>query len=628
MSIRQELQVLAQGFPELPGCYLMKNREGEVIYVGKAKNLKNRVNSYFTNSHKPPRMEILVGHVRDVDFIIVENEAAALVLENNLVKKHWPRYNIRLKDDKSYPYVVISGDEEFPRLDYQRRPKRRPGDQVFGPFVIGSRIGEVVKILTQSFQLRDCTLRDFLSRKEPCLLYQMKQCSAPCVGKVSMAQYREDLNHALDFFRNKGAKSLQVLRRRMLEESEQQAFERAAIIRDAIVKIEQFIQFQQANVEVCDGVQDADYIACHIGELEVDISLYILRHGMILGHKNFHFPVVDAIDELNQVLLNYLLQYYSTTQESLPAQLIFDIDPPLVKLFSQALHKTLRQKIVVKAPSAKTIAIIKLTREHAKESQRVRVTNRQSVYSGLNKLAELLGMSERPHIMECFDVAVFQGKSPTASQVVFVDGRPEKSRYRHYNLQERPEGNNDFAMMRELFERRIDNGSLPDIFVVDGGVAQVNTVKRVLQEFQLSIPIVGIAKSKNLSSTQKLRLKKRSSGEAVKSEERLIIPNRSNPYLLSKHQSLFRILVQMRDEAHRFSRKLHHKREQKRVIHSWIEQIPGVGHEVKKDILRNLVHSTEQLVEMNLSQLSRALGAPMPAVRKVKKFLQNRMGSK
>ena len=614
---RKQLLDLSHHFPQLPGCYLIKDREQKVIYVGKARNLKKRVSSYFTEAKKSAKTEILIGHARDVDFIIVENEAAALVLENNLIKKYRPRYNIHLKDDKSYPYVVVSGDEEFPRLEYQRRPKRKRGDQIFGPFAVGSHASEVVRTLTQSFQLRDCTRRDFLSRKEPCLLYQMKQCSAPCVGKVSQEQYRRDLGYALDFFKNKGEESLKILKHRMHAASDEEAFERAAIIRDATTRLQQFVHFQQENAEIHQGVRDADYIAYHAGELEVDISIYILRHGVILGHKNFHFPVVDAIDELNQVLLSYLLQYYCTTQESLPQKLILDLGPPAVKLFAEAIKEVLPQKIVVVSPRGKNKSIIELTKEHAQKSQEVRVSNQQSVYSGLNKLAELLSMAERPQVMECFDVAVFQGKSPTASQVVFIDGRPDKSRYRYYHLQERSEGNNDFAMMRELFERRLDNGDLPDVFIVDGGVAQVNTVKKVLEELDLAIPVVGIAKAKTLASVQRWKLK-----EVEKSDERLVIPNRSNPFILSKNRALFRIIVQMRDEAHRFSRKLHHKREEKRVIHSWIDRIPGVGREIKKDILRHLVHTPEQLVQMNLEQLSRSLGITLGVARRVKSYLE------
>ena len=592
----------------------MMNQKEEVIYVGKAKNLKNRVSSYFTGSAKYPKTQILISRIWRIDFMIVENEAEALVLENNLIKKFLPRYNIRLRDDKSYPYVMVVGDEDFPRLEYQRRPRRKKGDQVFGPFVSGSGVSDVVKILTRSFQLRDCTLRDFLSRKEPCLLYQMKQCSAPCVGKISQREYREDLNHALDFFKNKGKRSIDILKRRMIFASEQEAFERAAVIRDAVLKLEKFMEFQQQNAEIHGGVEDADYIAYHIGEFEVDISIYLLRYGVIWGHKNFHFPVVDIIEDFHQVCLSYLLQYYSSTKESYPQLLVIDLGEDSVKLFADALQRIIEQRIVVEAKRRESEGIIQLTREHARESQRVRMQNQQSVYSGLNKLAELLKMSERPQVLECFDIAIFQGKSPTAAQVVFVDGRPEKSRYRHYHLHERPEGNNDFAMMGELFERRLDRGDLPDVFIVDGGRGQVNVVRKVLEELELEIPVLGIAKERKGASFDSRENR----------HERLFIPGRLNPYLLSKNPPLFRLLVQMRDEAHRFSRKLHHKRETKRVINWWIDEVPGIGREVKKDILRHLVHTPEQLQEMNLQQLARAIGVSVRVARRVKQYLEKR----
>ncbi|MCY4645108.1 MAG: excinuclease ABC subunit UvrC [Bacteriovoracales bacterium] len=627
----QELKDLAQRFPKLPGCYLMKNRKGEVIYVGKAKNLKNRIKSYFHSTHQSPKTKVMMGRVHDMDFIIMENEASALVLENNLIKKHRPRYNIDLKDDKSYPYIVISSSEEFPRLEYRRRPVRKKGERIFGPFATGSRLGEVVRILTQSFQLRDCTLRDFLSRKEPCLLYQMNQCSAPCVGKISREEYRKDLNHALNFFKNKASRSLDILAERMNKASKEEAFERAALIRDAIHKLEQFTGFQQKNAEIHKGVRDADYIAYHRGEIEVDVSLYILRHGMIWGHKNFHFPLGDIMDDLERVLASGLLQYYSDSKESLPKRIIVDMEESAVELLAKALPEVLGENIEVSIPMRGDRAMIELAQGHAKESQAVRTLSEKSVYGALDKLAELLELGERPSVLECFDVAVFQGKSPTASQVVFVDGHPDKSKYRHYHLRERPEGNNDTAMMGELFERRMEKSPYPDIFIVDGGLGQVHVAQKVLEERGVDIPVVGVAKAKTLPLRQKLKAKKEAlrasksiTKSTTKSEERLVIPGRSRPFVLSKHRALFQLLVQMRNEAHRFSRKLHHKKERKRLIHSWIDAIPGVGKEIKKDILRNLVHTKEQLGEMNLIELSRALGVSVSVSKKVKAFFKGR----
>jgi excinuclease ABC subunit C len=243
-----------------------------------------------------------------------------------------------------------------------------------------------------------------------------------------------------------------------------------------------------------------------------------------------------------------------------------------------------------------------MSRKHAEETQRVRMTNMDSVFVGLNKLKDLLGLKERPQILECYDVAIWQGQSPTASQVVFEEGKPDKTKYRYYHLETRPEGNNDFAMMREVIERRSDNGNLPDVFVIDGGVAQVNTVTAVLSELKLEVPVVGIAKSKDLT-TGDYRAK-----EISRTEERLIIPGRPNPYILSKCPPLFKIIVSMRDEAHRFSRKLHHKAESKRVLSTWLDEVKGLGEDAKKKVLSQLSMSQEELRDYSVSDLMNYFG--------------------
>jgi excinuclease ABC subunit C len=557
-----KLEEKARSLPLMPGCYLMKNDKEQIIYVGKAKNLRSRVQSYFNQSNKSPKTEILVSHIRDFDFMMTENDAEAFVLENNLIKKHTPKYNIRLKDDKSYPYVVINNGEPFPKLQYVRRVKRVKGIEVYGPFVTGSNISEVLRVLTKSFSLRDCSLSEFRRRKEPCLLYQMKQCSAPCVNKISAIDYEKDLDFARDLFLGNGRKIFNELERRMQMAAEDEAFEAAAIIRDNVNVLKEFAgNFRQENAEM-EADRDIDIIAFYRGEIEVDISIYMMRNGILLGHKNFHFANVDvdAEENINEQVLNFLFQYYSSTHDSFPDTVFTHFTPQENQFFETAL-KTLQKSIRVRNPQKKYEALLGLTRDHAFESQRMRTLQEDSSYIGLNKLKELLNLRERPIVLECYDIAIFQGTSPTASQIVFHDGKPDKKNYRHYHLQERPEGNNDFAMMKEVIERRLDNGNLPDVFIVDGGMGQVNIFKEALKEFKIEIPVVGIAKSKTIRS--KLGFKQE---EIKKSEERLIIPGRTNPYMLNNNRSLFKIIVQMRDEAHRFSRRLHHKTELKRII--------------------------------------------------------------
>ncbi len=556
----EKLLEKARLLPTKSGCYLMKNKHDQIIYVGKAKSLKSRVSSYFNYSAKNPKTEILVSHVVDFDFIITDNDAEAFVLENNLIKKHAPKYNIRLKDDKSYPYVVVNHNEPFPRLEYIRRVKKNKKLEVFGPFVTGSSVGEVLKILTKVLNLRDCTLAEFRRRKEPCLLFQMKQCSAPCMGKISAEEYEHDLSLALDIFKSSGKKVLKFFETKMLEASDGEEFERAGHLRDQLQLLKTFIQdFRQENAEHLDE-KNIDVIAFYQGEAEVDISIYMMRNGLLLGHKNFSFSNLDLNDELNEEVLNFLFQYYNETYDILPDVVVTQFGDAENASFESAL-KSIQEKIRVQMPGKKYQRLHDLTRDHAFEQQRVRKLNQDSVYVGLNKLKDLLNLRERPVVLECYDIAIFQGKSPTAAQIVFHDGKADKKAYRHYTLAEREEGNNDFAMMKELITRRVDNGRLPDVFIVDGGLGQVNIFREVLKEFAIDIPVVGIAKSKVKKGKDSFKKE-----NVSRSEERLIIPGRVNPYLLHQNKSLFKIIVQMRDEAHRFSRRLHHKHESERFF--------------------------------------------------------------
>ncbi len=610
-----KLQEKARALPRKPGCYLMKSSQGKVLYVGKAKDLKARVSSYFQNSAKSPKTEILVGHIRDFDFVLTDTEAEALVLENNLIKKHTPKYNIMMRDDKSYPYVTVDFNEDFPRLLYQRRVKRTQGKKVFGPFVHGSSISDVLRIIVKSFQLRDCTLREFQSRKEPCLLYQIKQCSAPCVNKISKSDYARDLELATNFFEDKGEQSLEILEMRMHELADNEEFEHAAMIRDNLEVLRKFMEFsRQENAEIKGDARNVDILAYHIGDIEVDLAVYLIRNGLLLGHKNFHFPVVDCSEEVESEVINFFFQYYSSGSEALPEVIATDFSNENNQLFEKALASI--SDIKVQKPKTKNLdlsSLMKLTKDHAKEHQRVRITNEDSVYVGLNKLKELLGLRERPVTLECYDIAIFQGQSPTAAQIVFRDGKPDKKSYRYYHLEERAEGNNDFAMMKEVLERRIDNGDLPDVFIADGGKGQLSTFQKVLEEAGLDIPVCSIAKSKAKGEFHSEKIER--------TEERLFIPNRSNPYLLAKNKSLFKIVTQMRDEAHRFSRKLHHKAEKKRTISSWVDQVEGVGPKMREKILSNLELSPTDLSRMSPEKIAEELDVPLRIAKNILKVV-------
>ncbi len=613
MTDIKQLLEKANVLPQGPGCYLMKDKNSRVIYVGKAKKLKSRVVSYFNQSAKSLKTEYMVSHVHDFDFILTHSDAESFVLENNLIKEHTPKYNIRLRDDKSYPYIQINWNEQFPRLEYVRRPKKVKNTELFGPFPHGSNISMILRVLTKSFSLRDCSLTEFRTRKTPCLLYQMKQCSAPCVGLISQEQYEDDIKLAMGLFqgKSKAQKTINTLKDRMMLFAENEEYEHAAIIRDHLKLLEEFMtQSFDQQVETLDDDKNFDVWAFYEGPEEIDFSVYMVRSGMLLGQKNFSFVKSELIEEIDEEIIQKIWQYYEGSEELAPEMLIIDRETDDLQTLGDAL------KVKVKGRMKKYLPLITMCRRHAEESQRVRIANEDSVYIGLRKLQELLNLKERPRLLECYDIAIWQGQSPAASQIVFEEGKADKTRYRYYHMQTRPEGNNDFAMMEEVISRRIQHGKLPDVFVVDGGVAQVNTVTAVMRQNQLDIPVVGIAKARDLTRGDF------KSKEVDRSEERLIIPGRTNPYVLNKCPSLFKIIVSMRDEAHRFSRKLHHKAESKRTMTTWLDEISGLGIESKKKILSQLTMTKEELKDLNVTDLSNLFGIKTPQAKALWEHLQ------
>ncbi len=610
MKKTDELLEKANSLPQGPGCYLMRDRNGRVIYVGKAKKLKSRVATYFNNSVKGYKTDYMVSHVVDFDFFITRSDAESFVLENNLIKEHTPKYNIRLRDDKSYPYLQVNANEPFPRLEYVRRPKKAKGVKLFGPYPPGSNISMILRILTKSFGLRDCSLSEFRSRKTPCLLHQMKQCSAPCVQLITTESYAADLDAAMGFFQGSGRakRTLRRLQEKMQTYAEAEEFEMAAVIRDHILLLDEFLQKSyDQKVESIQSDKNIDVWSYWNGNEEVDLSLYLIRGGLLLGQKNFHFVKGELIEELADEILQKVLAYYADQEELTPDLVVLDFEEEEIKDVAEAL-KLVGDARAVSGLSKKFYPLIEMCRKHAEESQRVRIANADSVYLGLNKLKELLNLRERPRTLECYDVAIWQGLSPTASQVVYEEGKPSKKKYRYYHLETRPEGNNDFAMMREVITRRLDNGDLPDVLVIDGGVAQVNTVTAVLAELKIELPVVGIAKSREISGSFQSR-------EIDRTEERLIIPGRANPYILTKCPPLFKIIVSMRDEAHRFSRKLHHKAESKRVFSTWLDEIKGLGEETKRKILSQLSMTRGELKAYTVNDLMNYFGIKAPQAK-------------
>lgn len=601
-GLRAELLIKAKSLPQRSGCYLMKDIKGIVLYVGKAKNLKARVSSYFkSKAHSSLKTEHLVGQITDFDFMLTETEAEAFVLENNLIKKFSPKYNIRLRDDKTYPYIVINLENLFPRPIFTRKFKREKGIQTFGPFVQSFQVKEVLRSLMKIFGIRDCSWREFQQRKTPCMLYQMNQCSASCVQWVSEEDYQNDLNFIMGFFSGKAKATLKEITKRMQLAAAEENFEKAALIRDQQKIITNYIDqvAQQKNVELQneDKNQNLDICAFSAKKEQIDIGLYQIRGGLLLGHQ--FFSCEGAQDDIPSVLF----QFYQSLAGDFPDKLVIDLDKKRRDELAAGLMEYCKQNtlkhIKVQGPRNYS-SLICLVQEYAKEKQKLRLDKKEKTLAGLQKLKEILRLKEVPERLECYDIAIWQGQSPTASQIVFTDQGLEKKLYRYYHLKELPEGNNDFEMIRQVMRRRLKKDNLPDVFVIDGGKGQVSAMKEVLMEFQLDRPVIGLAKAKD--------------GK----EERLVIPGRLNPYVLKQSPELMHILVSMRDEAHRFSRKLHHHQEKKRVFTSWIDQIKGVRKEDKKKILQLDEVNLNQTLKLDAEAIAQKLGISKASAKKLK----------
>jgi len=570
----QQLLAKAKSLPAHPGCYLMKNGAGEVIYVGKAVHLARRVSSYFQKDHDDAKTQALVMQIKDFDFILAGNEAEAFVLENTLIKKYSPKYNLRLKDGQTYPYLAIKQGEDFPRLQYLYRGKLQGQEQIFGPYPVGTNIREVWQVLVNALALRNCTATQFKRAQRPCLRFQMGQCLAPCQGKVTAEDYQQRLRMVTDFLRDRPKAVLDFVQEKMESLAGQEEFERAAVWRDYLQVLQAFAeQAQQQNAELHQGAADVDVWAVFTSPLEnpissspeeaaaapagveIDLVVFHVRQHCLFGQRNFNFLLEQKSDdaEVRAKILSWISQYYQQNQ-------IFW--PQVVALPSMmaAAERHLLQDILALMPAAPAVPAVqtyghlyvslgKLALRQAQENRHLRLAGPKNIYAALRKLQFLLQLHHLPLTIEAYDVAVWQGKSPTASQIVFQEGVPDKKNYRYYHLQERPEGNNDFAMLAEMMERRLAHGHLPDVMMVDGGWPQVKILEKILKEKQIALPLIGI-------------VKEREAGD----QEHLVIAGRQNEYILAKCPPLAALLASMRDEAHRFARKLHHHQEKKRLI--------------------------------------------------------------
>ena len=601
-----DLQAILKNLPAEPGVYLYKDTNDTVIYVGKARVLKNRVRSYFHSSDLNAKTKQLVSNIADIQYIVTGNELEALLLENNLIKQYKPKYNILLKDDKGYPYLRIDPAEAFPKLELARRMKF-DGALYFGPYHGGSSARTIADIALELYPLRTCGY-DFTknTKVRPCLKYHIGRCPAPCVDRNN-SQYRQNVNQIIDFLKGNQNNARNALKEKMERAAESLEFERAAEIRDKLKRADEILARQKI---VLDKNQDIDVISVILKDTYAVICSLYIRSGRLIGIHTEEQSSVEY-DTENQLLTKYIIQHY-TSGAVLPKEIVCAIEPEdqelTQKLISESNHKTVH---ITVSQRGKKHDLCLMAQRNAQERLEKSVSSlsykEQRIHSGLVQLQQVLGLKEPPYRLECFDISHIQGTDTVASMVVFSNGRPDKKEYRRFKI--RQAQNNDFASMREVTTRRYTSGKnkqtgfekMPDLIIIDGGKGQLSSAKQVLNELSLNIPMIGLAK----------RL------------EEIYIPGSSLPILLPLSSPALQILQAIRDEAHRFAITFHRSLRNKHSLVSELDNIPGIGAKRKKELMKAF-STVSRIQAASLEELAAVSSMNMTSAQEVYRYFSAR----
>ncbi len=603
MNIEEKLSNL----PDKPGVYLFKGKDEKVLYIGKATILRNRVRSYFQKSRPfDPRLQILVSRVKDLEWIVTDSDVEALILEATLIKKHKPRYNINLKDDKSYPYIRITA-EDFPQV-FPTRRIIRDGSFYFGPYTNVRDMREALTTLKRLFTIRTCKYdlnAEVVAKKKVqlCLQYYIKRCLGPCQGLQEKDDYAHIIEKVKQFLKGKTNQILSELQQEMSGLADQQKYEEAAHLRD---KIEVLEKYRNAQKMVLSDPWDRDVFAVTQEDDDACAVIFRIREGKIIGRVHYYLNGV-LHKEYAEVLEHFINQYYSNVQE-IPLEIFIPQDLPDPQVIAAWLSKRSNQAVKIIVPkSGEKKKLVEMCEKNASylleelKLQKLKVKN--SIPYVLQALQRDLSLPKSPRRIECFDISNIQGSDPVASMVCFIDGKPHKSEYRKFkiNIKETPD---DFAMMREVVKRRYtrvlrEQKELPDLIMVDGGKGQLSSALSVLNELNIKDkPIIGLAK--------KL--------------EEIFRPGFSAAQMLPKTSASLKLLQKIRDEAHRFAITFHRQRRAKRTLTSELDRIPGIGPKRRNKLLK-IFGSVESLKEVSAEEIRRQGKVSTLLAEKIYKFL-------
>lgn len=577
----EQIRERVREFPQTSGVYLMKSQIDKIIYVGKAKNLRSRVRSYFGDvKDHSPKTRLLVSHIYDVEYILTKTEVEAFLLEASLIKKHRPKYNIRLRDDKAYPYIRLSWEDDFPRL-YLARKVKKDGSLYFGPYTSGLAVNGTIRFLNRNFFIRDCTDSVMKTRTRPCMTYQIGRCRAPCVNYISKEQYRDEVEGAKQFLKGQNKSLIKALTAKMKVASDEEKFEVAGKLRDSIQSIKAILEKQTVINESSD--KDVDAIGFFGDERGCLVETVHVRSGRVLGTRSHFLPHIDPqspMEDPREWLVDFINQYYDENYIPDDILLPVDIGLDLKKLLEAVLYERTGSESQVRfATDEKGRNLVSMANENAQSHFAKYVSKSAEKDQGLLEIQSKLGLSQKPLRIECFDISTFQGAETVASQVVFEEGVPAREHYRRYKIRT-VQGIDDFASMSEVLSRRFQHAEmeLPDLIVVDGGKGQLSQAVRILQEIgKQDIPVVGLAKARTQSDF--------ASSEVSSTEERFFQPGRANPVVFKENSEAFQILVGIRDEAHRFAITYHRKLRENTSLESELDFVVGLGEKRKRQLL-------------------------------------------
>ncbi|HIQ07830.1 MAG TPA: excinuclease ABC subunit UvrC [Thiotrichaceae bacterium] len=581
--------------PLKPGVYQMLDAHDKLLYVGKAKQLRNRLSSYFRDNLVNSRIWSMVKQIADVQIILTDTEAEALLLESNLIKKHHPRYNVLLRDDKSYPYIMIS-KHDFPRVSFYRG-SRQSKHHFYGPYPSSGAVRETLNLLQKLFRVRQCEDSYFANRSRPCLQFQIKRCSAPCTNEIDSVQYNQHVQQTIKFLEGNSKAVISELVDNMDAHVAALEYEKAAECRDLI---EQLRQISQQQI-ISGGKGDIDIIAIQFASQTASIQVHTIRNGHHLGNKNFFPKIPKTIESESSILSSFIAQYY--LQREPPKEIIVSHrleDQALIDFLSIQSRYKVKLTTVQRGDKYKWLQMALRNAYHALQTE---IDSKKGMEKRLLELQKILGLEARPITIECYDISHTQGEATVGSCVVFRNGLPAKSDYRRYNITGIT-GGDDYAAMHQVLLRRfekivVSDGKLPDVLLIDGGKGQVAQAYDVLTSLNItSLCVVGIVK-----------------GDGRKAEnDQLIVDGRK--VLLDAHSSVMHLLQAVRDEAHRFAITGHRQRRQKARTQSGLEQIQGVGAKRRQALLKQF-GGMRALARASVDELAKVPGISVQLARKV-----------